>query len=258
MALANHVHLTLSGGYTFTTPETWQMGINFMLINSTTTPNNQGELPTFTPDPISVHRVESNWTIDSTWHVDMGAGAVFEPDDWLNDQVAATLFGTVFPRCSDKVRLLHIKANPVDHTGHVVGDHFSLLTWTSSFTGGSESGNPMPLENSIAVSWQTPVLGKKGRGRIYTPVPASNSTDSEGLLTSTLQDGLRDDCKAMLEGFALTGTLLNPVWMLPIVCAQDPTTYGVITSVRVGQVIDTQRRRRRSQPEDYHTAAVSY
>lgn len=258
MALANHVRLTVAGGYTFSTAERWQFGINFMLINSSVAPAHQGTLPTFTPDPQTVSRTETHWDIQSTWTVDLGAGATFNPDDWLNDQVAATLFGTVFPRCSDKVKLLTLKANPVNHLGKVVDDHFTLLTWTSSFTGGNQSGNPMPLENSIVASWQTPVLGKKGRGRIYTPVPPTSAVDATGIVGSTYQNGLRDDCVAMLEGFHYNGNPTNPVWMLPIVCAQAPDTYGQIDEVRVGQVVDTQRRRRRQLVENYSSASVSY
>jgi hypothetical protein len=234
------------------------VGIRFLMENNISTPDQSGDLVPFEVDPVNIFRTETNWTIAQRWSAKFSGSSSIDTGDWLNDQVAATLFGTVFPRCSNKVQLHTIKASPIASDGSVVGGMTTLLTWTSSFTGGSESGNPLPFENSVVASWNTPVIGPKGRGRIYWPVMSASQLNSDGRLDSTTQAGFLADVVSMLEGFVITGGVGHSEWALPIVTGGDYTKYGVITGVRVGDVIDTQRRRRRQLVETYVSASPSY
>lgn len=258
MANATHTLLVLEGGYTDTTVEHWQVGIRFMMENNSTTPDMSGDLVPFEVDPVNVFRTETHWTIAQRWNAKFSGSSHIDIGDWLNDQVAGTLFGTIFPRCSNKVRLDTIKASPIDTSGAVVGGMTALLTWTSSPTGGSQTGNPLPFENSVVASWNTPVIGPKGRGRIYWPVMSASELNSDGRLDSTQASGFKDDVISMLEGFAISGGVGHSEWALPIVTGKPWSKYGVITSVRVGDVIDTQRRRRRQLVETYVSGTTSY
>jgi len=64
--------------------------------------------------------------------------------------------------------------------------------------------------------------------------------------------------KAFLEGIAVTGGVGHSEWALPIVTGKPYDNYAVVTSVQVGDVMDTQRRRRRQLVESYHSEDVSY
>jgi hypothetical protein len=229
-----------------------------MLKNDAGTPADHGTLPLFDVTDVNISRTETHWTIQQAWNAHFGIGSDIDTGDWLNDEIAGTLFGTVFPRCSEKVVLQTIKASPIATDGTVVRDRTTVLTWTSSFTGGSQSGNPLPFENSIVASWQTPVLGPKGRGRVYWPVSATSVLNSDGRLGTTPRADFLADVVSMLEGFAITGGIGHSEWALPIVTGKPYTEYGQITGVRVGDVIDTQRRRRRQLAESYASAATSY
>ena len=91
MTEATHVYLVVSGGYVSIPEEHWQYGIRFALGSWVTAPADDGPLPTFVIDADSVNRTETDWTITSAWKTTIAAQN-FQPDDWLNDQVAPAVF----------------------------------------------------------------------------------------------------------------------------------------------------------------------
>jgi hypothetical protein len=157
------------------------------------------------------------------------------------------------------VRIDQVKASPITTSGLVAEDRTALLTWTSSHPQGSGSANPLPLENTAAISFKTPRIGPRGRGRIYYPVYGINVLGTDGRLTSTRANATLAEVVAQIEGMSLTPSILTGApWVLPIVTGSPWTQYGLVQTVRVGNVIDTQRRRRRQEPETYVSAATSY
>lgn len=118
------------------------------------------------------------------------------------------------------------------------------------------SGNPakMPNQNAVVVSLITGRAGRTGKGRVYVP-----------LLAAGLQgDGRRSeaDSQATAAGFAAFLTQLNveiagSLLDMGVQSQKASPSGSKVTSVRVGRVIDTQRRRRDSLVEAYTTAAVS-
>lgn len=258
MVDATHAYLVLRGGYTFSSPETWQVGIRFMFLNSGTAPDNVGTLPTFGVHEETISRTETNWTIVGDWSADLGLAESIAVDDWLNDQIATTLRDVVFPHASNKVQLRELHAWPVASDGSVVDGRTCVLTFTGSLPGGSNTGNPLPLENSMVVGWGTGRIGRHGRGRIYWPTQPTSDIDATGLFSSTAQGDLADTWQTAIEGFAITPTGLGNHWALPIVTGKPYTHYAVITSLNVGNVVDTQRRRRRQLVETRVSRDLSY
>jgi len=258
MVDATHAYLVLRGSYTFGGLEKWQVGIRFMFVNSGTAPDNVGTLPTFGVHPEVISRTETNWTIVGDWSADLGLTESIAVDDWLNDQVATTLRDVVFPHASNKVQLDELHAWPIASDGSVVDGRTMVLTFTGSKPGGNVTGNPLPLENSVVVSWATGRIGRHGRGRIYWPTQAVTDIDATGLLSSTPQTAVKTDWVTALEAFAITPTGLGNHWALPIVTGKPYANYAVITGIKVGNVVDTQRRRRRQLVESYVTGTTSY
>lgn len=259
MTDATHVYAVFSGGYTTIPEEFWQFGIRFLVEASITAPEDSGDLVPFGVTPASVSRTESLWNITSVWTGDLAGTETFAPDDWLNDQVApaATTF-FADSTISSQVRLDSIKASPITATGHVADLRTTLLTWTSSNPVGGQSGDMLPPEVALAVSWQTPVLGKRGRGRIYLPPCVEASNSSTGMVGSGAVDANRDAAVGFLQDSAILSSLIDGQWVIPIVTGSPWTKYGEILEVRVGEVWDAQRRRRRSLPENYSVAPVVY
>jgi hypothetical protein len=253
-----HGLLLFSGGYTDEALEHWQFGIRLLIVNSVTTPDDEGDLPTNDVNHVSAVRHEADWDIENLWTTNVGIDA-FAPDDYLNDQAAPAIITAITAlQLSNHVRLDALKLSPITTLGHVADLRTCRLTWTGSNPTGANSGNALPIQDAVAVSWQTPVLGRKGRGRIFLPQGTSSNLDSGGGLDGGRADGIAAAAATMLEDISLTPGLGGGWHVRPIVTAARGTHYGVVTQVRVGNVIDTQRRRRRSLKETYHDATPSY
>lgn len=126
---------------------------------------------------------------------------------------------------------------------------------TSSVAGQVGSGTvTMPPQCALAVSLLTGIPGRRTRGRFYWPCLTLALQASLRLTTTTSLATRATDFATMLRDIANASTLtpeLNPV----VVSAAGNFITPVI-SVRVGDVIDTQRRRRDALVENYGTAVI--
>lgn len=257
MSTCTHVLLVCDGDYADGTTETWQFGLRFFVQNSGTTPDESGTLPTFLNTPATVARTEADWTIASTWNGDLGTISL-HPDDWLNDQVAPAIYANFGYGISHNCRMRSIKASPIKADGHVADLETCVLTWTGSYPQGSTTGNMCPPQDSMVVSTNTPRLGNRGRGRYFLPAMGVSDIESDGRMSSTAKGNLLTAQVAMLEGMAITDSITPSLWVIPAVIGSPWTEYGQITSIDIGNVVDTQRRRRRSLIEVRTSSDVSY
>lgn len=265
MAGEKHLRIQASGGYSGSgepANEVWSFNLRLALVfgsidNLGTFPSNWEVASDFRT------QTESTYTIDNTWKADGPLTQEFDPVSYLIDQaepaLAAFISGFDF---SARAQLRKIAVYPCDTSGNSIGGNFSVLTYTSGFPVGIGT-NMLPLENSIAVSWQTERLGPRGKGRIYTPVPATSVLDTDGLCSTSKATLLAERAKDLLEGLSTTlydSGLVRPVVTGPTAKPGIPayTQYGTITQVRVGRVIDTQRRRRNKETEGYIIDTPSY
>ena len=257
MTEATHVYLTFDGGYNDGSLETWQFGLRFFVQNSATTPDESGTLPTFLVTPAAIARTETDWTIASDWDGDLGTISL-HPDDWLNDQVGPSAAANFGPEISNHVVMHSIKASPITATGHVADLRTSVLTFTSGYPQGALAGGMVPPQDSVVVSTNTPRLGNRGRGRFYLPPCGKAALADTGRLDTTPLGALLSSMVAFLEGLAITDSITPSLWVLPAVIGAPWTEYGQITGIDIGNVVDTQRRRRRSLIEARSFAPVSY
>lgn len=117
--------------------------------------------------------------------------------------------------------------------------------FTPAIAGGS--AQTMPSFCSVALSWTTGIrFGKARMGRIYPPnfgVPSANGAIIQGTAQSALVD----------SGIGLIGTLSSAgaefEFQPQVVSKSGP--HHKITGVRVGNVVDVQRRRRNAVRETY-------
>ncbi len=259
MAQASHVYVVWSGTNDQALAESWQFGIRFNCQNSSTTPDTFGTLPLFDVDPVAVHRDETDWTIDSSWNAGLGLSGPFAIDDWMNDTVLpATVDFFTSGWFNEHGYCNHVKASPINTSGAVVEGRTCIAEFKSPPPQGTNSSGLLPLENTVVASWSTPNIGPKGKGRIYLPYVSKNQIDTSGRLDAGAAAAILGDVVTFLEGIAQTGAILADKWLLPIVTGGAYTQFGQITSSRVGNVVDTQRRRRRQEPETYLSAPVSY
>lgn len=106
----------------------------------------------------------------------------------------------------------------------------------------------LPFQCSVAVSTRSDLATRSGRGRFYLPALAEGNTAS-GRLSSTAQAAIVTAANQFFSSLDTGG--LNPVLLNRTTLVQTP-----ITQFDVGDIIDTQRRRRNGLIEQRTTASV--
>lgn len=266
MANEKHLLLTCQGDYTDSAlaAETWQVGIRLALNWGNV--DEVGTLPnTWDPVAASINRTETDWTITGNWKAHQGF-TDFNPDDYLNDQ-AAPAFATwlsAVSGMSSHTRIRALKVYPIGTNGRAVpavpyatGTPCEL-TWTGNYPVGSNSGSHLPLQIAAVASHRTSQTGRRGRGRMFLAGLNQGAVGADGLFSSSWCTGTTAAQVALLEALAYTAGVGLLPHVRPIVTGSPYVNYGLITQVRVGNVPDTQRRRRRSLPETYQSGTPTY
>lgn len=117
--------------------------------------------------------------------------------------------------------------------------------------GGASSDATLPAQCSPCVSLSTATAGSRARGRMFLPPPDTTAVTTSGRLSSTFRTAMvtaLDEYFAALAANAMETVVVSAVGGVY-------TTYPVNT-IRLGDVVDTQRRRRNSIAEVYTTATI--
>lgn len=266
--MANEKHLLVTwGGDYVDSPnagEIWQNSLRCTLVFGTTDP--VGTLPTnWAPVPADINRTETNWTITGNWTVSGPGGGGFAPDDWLNDQVAPALDTWLATSgVSDGIRMTWAKVFTIGDNGRALpptgflSGSPCLLEWTSGYPTGDDGANLLPLQNAVVVSHRTAQTGRKGRGRMFRAGISTNANDSSGVIGSTYVGNFLSAQTALLEAVSLPSSGPTDPAVRPAIIGSPWRNYGTINQVRVGNRMDTQRRRRDQLLEAYTSADVTY
>lgn len=113
---------------------------------------------------------------------------------------------------------------------------------------GVDVGAMLPFQCAPAVSFRTAFATRWGRGRLYLPPPAA-SVLSAGRLSESAQSVILTAFSALFDGLQADG-------LTPVIWSRTRLTSTPIVSIDVGDVIDTQRRRRGSLVEERSSANV--
>lgn len=141
---------------------------------------------------------------------------------------------------------------------------------TTALVAGGTGPTAMPNQCTVVATLITARAGRTGKGRIYLPC-ASSLTLAANRIPSGTVTALATQIKTMLDGINtnLKTATDSANWLAvqSSVASQEPGAWTVgapsgymgakIVSVRIGDVIDTQRRRRASVREVYSTAVLA-
>ena len=267
--MAGELHLLANfrGDYTDAalSAEGWQFGVRFRASNSEAT--DVGDLPNdFSPAAVTINRDETNWTITGNWRVDLGSAAFFNVDDWLNDQLAPsfqTFLGiTAFSQSAVCTR---IDAYPIGTNGKAIpappyatGTPVSLILKNATTIRGGGDYTLLPPQITPVVSLRTSQIGRSGRGRFFAPAVCATNTLTNGTFSKSPQTS--SAAATFLVNASVTSTLPNPIVCRPIITgkAVGYSKYARVNQVRCGDILDTQRRRRRQLAETYSDNSLVY
>lgn len=260
----NQIYLTAQGSYKSSSPwfgESAQIGIR-MTVESSVSPPALGSVY----EPLQHESLEAAGTtatgahgsIVSLWtatagvlpeaeEIDAAVQVDLCEDFWtfLNAVKAYTSTGFNWTSC---------KIAPILVDGKY-GAPSSVYTFTSPLAGtGTESGQ-LPPENALAVSLRAPILGRRGRGRMFLPAMAGAITTA-GVVGATP----RNTIKTALVTFVTDLNNLPGIdWPYrPSVCVSSAGAATAVrpSEVRIGSFMDVQRRRGDQVVESYETAAL--
>lgn len=260
--VAKHLRLDIIGDYVPNTlpGEIWQTSVRLGLIFGPGTVDDVGDLPdNWEPvaDPIS--RTETDWTIQGNWTVDGPGIVTWDPGDYLNDQAGPAVASFILNAgLSNQVRVRRLRLWPI---GSPLGRAVPAvpyaqgtpceLEWNSSYPIGNQSSTQLPPQNSAVVSLRTLQIGAAGRGRMFLPSMTSAALSGAKIAT-TPQSDLADAAQTFMQDLEVS---LAP-FVVPIVTGGNYTKYARVKGIRVGNVMDTQRRRRNKIAEVYAERTV--
>lgn len=258
MPALQHVYVTAHGVYTAANwvGEVAQVGVRCVLSRSVTVPGRGSiwTLPTDNGDVEAAFETVAgpNGTLTQQWTARVGqTGSPVNADSAVQIDLAEdmrTFLASTSPRVSSHFRWTHVKIAPVLASGKY-GAASSIYTFSAPVVGGSASGM-LPPEVAIAVSWKAPVLGRRGRGRVYLPAIAVDTLAADGVINPTPRANLAASgaqLVANLEAFPGIDTL-NGTFVIMSAGSQSAV---IPTQCRVGTHADSQRRRQDDIAETY-------
>lgn len=184
-----------------------------------------------------------------------------EPTDAMAEMVAdewQTFFTSVSVKVAYLFKTATIKVTPISAAGVIDVPKIKSFSYPTAIEGAhTGNGNP-PQCSVVATLIADSGVGLAGKGRMYLPGIGSG-IDTTGHLATSDANAI---ASALATFFAnVNGSFDNPGLAInashrPIVIG-DPTPINrVLTSVRVGNVFDTQRRRRNALAETYSSDTI--
>ena len=113
---------------------------------------------------------------------------------------------------------------------------------------GTSEATCLPFQCAPVVTLRTATLSRAGRGRFYAPSLAVDQV-SAGRMLTTARDTLADAAEDLVQGLTSAGGNL-------VIYHRGSGTTSLVTSLDVGDVIDTQRRRRNKLIESRTSRAI--
>jgi hypothetical protein len=263
MANERHLYLTIQGSYIDAkmAGEVWQTGIRLGLVFGNVDdlgilPNNWDVVYSEHTDLAADYQAEGNFVITEPPNFLGG----FNPVTYLGDQCRIALQQLTSSGVSNNVQVDRMVLVPVESPGRVIqteaGPSKATLTYSTK-PKGNGTAQMMPAEVSVALSLDTAAKGRRGNGRMFLPPMTTSTVSSGGRLTSATCQSIANYGKGICEALAYDSPT-DGYKIRPIVTSRPFTRYGVVQRTRVGDVFDSQRRRRNELTEVYSTATPSY
>jgi len=143
----------------------------------------------------------------------------------------------------------HMSATSVttDQLDPLTFKNVAQATTAITEVGTGTGGTPSP-RNCLVIGLRTAVPTKAGRGRMYWPSPDDSHYTSSGLFSTTDTATIATAFASGLTGFRSSAT--------PIIFHRRLGTFDSITTVTVGDIPGTQKRRTNKDPVIYESATI--
>lgn len=270
MAALSQVYVTMHGSYSGAwAGEHAQMGFRLGIFDVDTPPlrGRQVSIPSHgevVPDGGETEG--DNGTLGNTWTARLGGtGSPINANGGWQADIADDCYDFLTALKGWNCNLFswtHVKLAPVGPDGAYAAPA-STYTFTTPIVGSGT--NVSPPELAIALSLRAPVVGRKGRGRLYFG-GLSAGNDQTSTTNPVFDNAGRTNSKFSTAALAALSQLIanveNPRGQNFFIPAVLVTSAGSSTGVRpseirIGDHIDVQRRRQHQVPENYAVQALT-
>lgn len=195
------------------------------------------------------------WSTSCAYQTDFGTGPVKTFDDlqaWADAvaSLSSTPYTMLIPRLSNVVTVNTARAAYIDGAGKTaqVAEAGFSTPWTGNVS------PVMPPQSSVVLSLLTGRPGRSYRGRMYWPCLNASFDTGKVTLTPAVVGTLAENAAQLLTDIGDAAGV--DFAMKPAVASTVLGVQTLVTEVRVGTVVDTQRRRRNQLQETYGSSAV--
>jgi hypothetical protein len=180
-----------------------------------------------------------------------GVGPTFHGFSMTDVAAAVQAFHTsATTYIASDVRLEWVKAAHLKTDGDYAGEPRVEAITPQVFGGGTFA--PQVLQASIAVTLDSGTnLGRAKTGRFYLPCPAVPRGTGSPFIGDLNCTNIATNAQTMLKAIAGELTQVEQAYFLAVMSKIGTGTTKAVTSIKVGNVIDTQRRRRNAITERY-------
>lgn len=254
MADYTHVYAVLEGAWVSSSVwdgEIGQTGLRVGAWPSPTSPDPLAALPIRTCELVTETHDEADVSVFQGFQGSgggMGTAAWTYPDQFALATAIYDFMNAIKSRVSTKFAWNRIKLSPIAPDGkNAAGPTvFSLKTPLV----GTDAGQSLPPQNSVALSFVRRIPGRRGRGRMFLPAVGTGSLTPEGQVGGTAQTAYRNAGKGLDTAIKAMGGGTDWEYRLVVTSAAS-ANYVMPAEVRVGNIVDTQRRRRNAIRETF-------
>ena len=196
------------------------------------------------------HRAVGRFGDGETWTFGIyseGTGGIDAAETAWDNAVTAFFSTELAARISDTVTTLSTSTASIDET---TGRQITRRELTNT-SGGTSTSPSLPYQVTPVVSLRTSLATRAGRGRFYVPSLAVDQV-ADGRMLPDAQSDLADSAVAMMDALG-TGGLVPVIFHRTDSPGVSQFSTTQVTMIDVGDVLDTQRRRRNKLVEQRET-----
>lgn len=198
-------------------------------------------MPTFRHSATGPGPAGDIWTI--TMHSSGSADIATVQAAW-NTAVGSFITSDLGPMWSTETQCTQTQTDQLDPaTGKNVLQASNAVTYK-----GTGAGQALPQRASVVTGLRTATPTRSGRGRMYWPAPSASELTTTGDLLSAAAATLATGLAAVLNTFSATSQ--------PVIYHRLTRTSTPVTTVTVGVVLGTQRRRTNKVAPSYASATL--
>jgi hypothetical protein len=216
------------------------------------------DLQHFNVNDASTTSTTTHFNKTQNWTGDSGLAGV-EVTDGDQDAIAEavyTYWAAIQSKMSADFELQDVRLYAISSSSPYNSATAAPCYYVPSGAEGGGASSTLPPQCSLVTSLRTAAPGRRGRGRFYVGSLSETVTDTHGQTDTGIASTFANAASTLQEDVRAIGSIASTRYY-GMVWHRLSDQGAVVRSVDVGNIIDTQRRRRAQEPEIRTTVTLS-